>query len=267
MAKHWDSFLSYCIITIAPSKGVSQDQNTLSKGSTEPTNDISASNLKAIPEQELPTTLKPTPTVETQHQPIQLHCSECATWPTWIKAMSNLQKAAEDKQKADNKALCEACTKCRELKAKAKLQPSIVEESHSRPPDSVTPITELEIANFAYIATHGLITPISYKEAVHSPESTEWNKAMKEEIDNHTQWRTWELVPLPKGQKAIGSRWTYVSSAGNLRRELRELRMSSPDLQDVGRDFGFSLCAAPLSDSCPKISERRDRRSEIERLE
>ena len=38
--------------------------------------------------------------------------------------------------------------------------------------------------------------------------------------------------------------------------------MSSPDLQDVGRDFGFSLCAAPLSDSCPKISERGDRRLE-----
>ena len=51
---------------------------------------------------------------------------------------------------------------------------------------------------------------MSYKEAVRSPESAEWNKAMKEEIDNHTQRRTWELVPLPKGRKAIGSQWTYV---------------------------------------------------------
>ena len=32
--------------------------------------------------------------------------------------------------------------------------------------------------------------------------------------------------------------------------------MSSLDLQDVRRDFSFSLCAAPLSDSCPKISEQ-----------
>ena len=67
------------IITITPSEGVSQDQNALSKGSTEPTNNISASNSKAILEQELPTTLKPTPTVETQHQPIQLCRSERAT--------------------------------------------------------------------------------------------------------------------------------------------------------------------------------------------
>ena len=52
--------------------------------------------------------------------------------------------------------------------------------------------------------------------------------------------------------------WT-VSSAGNL---WRELLTSSPDLQDVGRDFGFSLCAVPLSDSCPKILEQGDRRLE-----
>ena len=54
-----------------------------------------------------------------------------------------------------------------------------------------------------------------------------------------------------------------LSSAGNLRRELRKLRTSSLDLRDVGRDFGFSLCAAPLSDSCPKILEWGDRRLEI----
>ena len=48
-----------------------------------------------------------------------------------------------------------------------------------------------------------------------------------------------------------------LSSVGNL---WRELWTSSPDLRDVGRDFGFSLCAAPLSDSCPKISEQGDQR-------
>ena len=32
--------------------------------------------------------------------------------------------------------------------------------------------------------------------------------------------------------------------------------MSSLDLGDVKRNFGFSLCAAPLSDSCPKILEQ-----------
>ena len=36
--------------------------------------------------------------------------------------------------------------------------------------------------------------------------------------------------------------------------------MSSPDLPDVRRDFGFSLCAVPLSDSCPKILEWGDQK-------
>ena len=67
------------IITITPSKGVSQDQSASSKGSTEPTIDISAPDLKAIPEQELPTTPKPTPAVETPNQPIQPCHSEYAT--------------------------------------------------------------------------------------------------------------------------------------------------------------------------------------------
>ena len=36
--------------------------------------------------------------------------------------------------------------------------------------------------------------------------------------------------------------------------------MSSLDLPDVRRDFGFSLCAVPLSDSCPKILEWGDQK-------
>ena len=46
-----------------------------------------------------------------------------------------------------------------------------------------------------------------------------------------------------------------------------EVTPGTPDLQDFGRDFGFSLCAAPLSDSCPKISEWEDGRLEIGGLE
>ena len=53
---------------------------------------------------------------------------------------------------------------------------------------------------------------------------------------------------------------------GKLWRELWELRTSSLDLRDVRRDFGFSLCAVPLSDSCPKILERGRWRSEDQRI-
>ena len=184
------------IVTSAPSEGVSQDQGTSSIGATEPTANKSATNLQSDPELEKHTIPKPTPTAETTIQPCR---SERTTRPTWIKAVSNLQKAAESKLRADNKALCKACAERHELKAKAKLQLPNMEEPHSHSPSPAAPFTETKIANFAYLAAHGSITPLSYKEAIRSPESVEWNKAMRAEINNHTQRRTWELVPLPKG--------------------------------------------------------------------
>ena len=42
--------------------------------------------------------------------------------------------------------------------------------------------------------------------------------------------------------------------------------MTSPDLQDIGRDFSFSLCAVPLSDSCPKILEQEGQRIGDQRI-
>ena len=158
------------IATSAPSEGVSQDQGTSSVGATEPTANKSATNLQADPELEKHTIPKPIPTVETTIQP---RCSEHATWPTWIKAVSNLQKAAESKLRANNKALRKACTKHHELKAKAKLQLPNMEEPHSHSPSPAAPVTKTEITNFAYLAAHGSITPLSYKEAFRSPESVE----------------------------------------------------------------------------------------------
>ena len=78
----------------------------------------------------------------------------------------------------------------------------------------MNPISEIEVANLAYFAAHGPITPLSYKEAICSPDSREWHQAMSEEIGNLTRRNTWELVPLLKGRKAIGSRWTYVIKFG-----------------------------------------------------
>ena len=67
--------------------------------------------------------------------------------------------------------------------------------------DPVNQISKIEVANLAYLAAHGPITPLSYKEAICSPDSREWHQAMSEEIGNLTWRNTWELVPLPKGQK------------------------------------------------------------------
>jgi hypothetical protein len=50
------------------------------------------------------------------------------------------------------------------------------------------------------------VEPICFEDAIgHAP----WDKAMDEEMAALDANRTWELVPLPEGKKAIGCKWVY----------------------------------------------------------
>ncbi|KAK8934281.1 hypothetical protein KSP39_PZI015017 [Platanthera zijinensis] len=51
--------------------------------------------------------------------------------------------------------------------------------------------------------------PKSYKEAIESKESSQWMAAIEEEIESLHKNKTWELVYLPKGAKAISSKWIF----------------------------------------------------------
>ena len=51
--------------------------------------------------------------------------------------------------------------------------------------------------------------PFTYKEAMESSDRTVWEEAMQEEMDSMERMETWELQPLPKGGKAIQSKWVY----------------------------------------------------------
>ncbi|KAK8936753.1 hypothetical protein KSP39_PZI011993 [Platanthera zijinensis] len=51
--------------------------------------------------------------------------------------------------------------------------------------------------------------PRSFKEAIESNESSQWMAAMEEEIESLHKNKTWELVYLPKGAKAISSKWVF----------------------------------------------------------
>ena len=52
--------------------------------------------------------------------------------------------------------------------------------------------------------------PTTYAEAISSPESEEWKKAMKEEMDALEESETFELQPLPENRSVIGGRWVYT---------------------------------------------------------
>jgi hypothetical protein len=51
--------------------------------------------------------------------------------------------------------------------------------------------------------------PKTFKEAMASPDADKWYEAMVTEMQAHVENGTWELVELPRGRKAIGSKWVF----------------------------------------------------------
>uniref|UniRef100_A0A2N9GLP2 Gag-Pol polyprotein n=1 Tax=Fagus sylvatica TaxID=28930 RepID=A0A2N9GLP2_FAGSY len=58
--------------------------------------------------------------------------------------------------------------------------------------------------------------PSTFHEATKSQEAPMWMVAMQEEIEALHKNKTWDLVPLPQGRKAIGNKWVYkIKRDGN----------------------------------------------------
>ena len=159
------------IITSTPSEGVSPYNGAPSEGNIKPSTPItekpaSAPACEPSPEPTPePQPTPPLPTVtpvitsnpEPKAQPTQPHCSECATHPSWRKIASDSQKATNMRWKADNKAHAEQ---------PMLNPPSELSKPHSHPPDHNMPTNEAEMVNLTYLATHGPITLLNYKEAI-----------------------------------------------------------------------------------------------------
>ena len=58
--------------------------------------------------------------------------------------------------------------------------------------------------------------PKNYKDAMQSPEAHLWDPSMDEEFESHQTNGTWIKTELPKGRKAIGTRWVYKIKPGHL---------------------------------------------------
>ena len=56
--------------------------------------------------------------------------------------------------------------------------------------------------------------PSTFQEAIQSSESKRWKGAMEEEMKSLHKNKTWELVQLPKGKKAIGCKWVFAKKEG-----------------------------------------------------
>ncbi|KAJ3684738.1 hypothetical protein LUZ61_013902 [Rhynchospora tenuis] len=63
--------------------------------------------------------------------------------------------------------------------------------------------------------------PISFKDAMKSDKSSQWLKAMNDEMNSMQQNDVWDLVELPKDVKPVGCKWVYktkTDSHGNIER-------------------------------------------------
>ena len=68
------------------------------------------------------------------------------------------------------------------------------------------------LPNCAFTATEDqgeLKDPISYAQAMSSPQSAQWQRTMKEELLSLLENKTYRLVQLLRGHKSIGSKWVY----------------------------------------------------------
>lgn len=78
--------------------------------------------------------------------------------------------------------------------------------------------SSLPLSHQAFVSKCDIQEPASYVEAATNPL---WIAAMEKEIQALNANETWDLVPLPKGKKAIGSKWVYkvkLNSDGSLER-------------------------------------------------
>lgn len=51
--------------------------------------------------------------------------------------------------------------------------------------------------------------PVTYRDAMASPEAKQWKEAIKSEMDSIVSNATWELIELPPGCSTIGCKWVF----------------------------------------------------------
>ena len=68
-----------------------------------------------------------------------------------------------------------------------------------------------DITNYeaAYVMDSVGDMPTTFKSAMESSDAMKWKEACNSEYDSLRKIDTWDIVPLPKGRKAIGSRWVF----------------------------------------------------------
>ncbi|KAF2354003.1 Reverse transcriptase RNA-dependent DNA polymerase [Trinorchestia longiramus] len=88
--------------------------------------------------------------------------------------------------------------------------------------------------------------PKSYSEAISSPGSVEWQKAMSDEMAALVDNETIELVAKPKERSVIGGRWVYSVKSGPNDQEIFKARYVAKGYSQVA-DVDFTKTFSPTA--------------------
>lgn len=93
--------------------------------------------------------------------------------------------------------------------------------------------------------------PVSYEEAINGPDSTQWKRAMDEEMESLRIMGTWEMAKLPPESNVIGSKWVFKTKTdqdGNIIKYKARL-VAQGFSQKYGRDYDevFAPVANPTT--------------------
>ena len=86
--------------------------------------------------------------------------------------------------------------------------------------------------------------PKTYKDALASSDGTKWQKAMATEIESLGANDVWDLVELPRDQKAVGSKWLFkLKVAADSSTDRYKTRLVAQGFsQKFGVDYDKTFC-------------------------
>ncbi|KAF1318429.1 Integrase catalytic core protein, partial [Globisporangium splendens] len=100
-------------------------------------------------------------------------------------------------------------------------------------------IEEEEEEECAHVVYSGGDLPTSFESAMESSNASKWKEACDSEFESLCKNETWELVPLPRGRKAISSKWVFKvkETVEGLIERYKARLVAKGFLQKYGVDF------------------------------
>jgi hypothetical protein len=94
------------------------------------------------------------------------------------------------------------------------------------------------------VANSDLKEPTTVTEVLSDPDKENWLEAMNKEMDSLNANNVWDLVPLPEGRKAVGSKWVFkrkLNADGKIERYKARL-VAQGFSQKFGIDYDETFC-------------------------